>query len=745
MKQLLARWLRRRAPVVAACLDDARRAFDAGNLDDAYRIASALAQDPAHAADATCVVARVLLARGQPERAEQAIRSVAAGKSTAALQQELGNALSMLGRNAEALQAFRDSMRLDPQSPAGRLALARQLQATGSLQDALDAIAPSLEASPVDVEAVVCAHDLYLAMGRPAEALQLLELMSGRNHVSAEINGRLATGYFAKGDLAKALEIVEQQLLHTPDSPALLHLGGVVLRRTGQFAAAAGKLGRASRLQPQNVAILGDLGLAQRALGQDEEALDNFQLAAHYAPNEGNVRANLVFELHRQKRHDEVRRECLAWTTSHPDDPDAWFWRGKLDEEDDAIDAASDAFGKALALAPASAPILTNLGLVRLRQGRAAEAVDLQRRATVLAPRDAGIHLNLGFALQCAGDIPGALGQYELSLRLAPDDGITQLHLSIAHLTNGDFGQGWNHYDKRWLRDTASARRARLPEWQGEPLNGRRLLIWGEQAPGDQVMFASCVPDVSVQAAACVLECNPRILDLFRRSFRNCRVVGGNSQEDLDRTLEANPCDVQIPIGSLPKFTRRSWYAFPRHGGYLLPDPDAAGRWADRLATLPGRLKVGLSWRGGLPKTRQLLRSQPLVSWAPILNIAQVDFISLQYTPCLQEIEQARSALGATVWHWQEAIDDLDQTAALMSQLDVVITVCNTAVHFAGALNVPAWVMTPFIPEWRYLAEGDAMPWYPSVTLIRQAQAQSWANVIEAARIRLLAQLQHAK
>jgi hypothetical protein len=352
--------------------------------------------------------------------------------------------------------------------------------------------------------------------------------------------------------------------------------------------------------------------------------------------------------------------------------------------------------------------------------------------------------LNLGCALQCAGDIGAALAQYEVSLGLDPGDGITQLHLSIAHLTNGDFERGWEHYDKRWLRDTASPRRLHLPEWRGEPLAGKRLLIWGEQAPGDQVMFASCVSDVSRQAAACVLECNPRLLDLFRRSFPDCQVVGGISQEDLDRTLAAHPCDIQIPIGSLPKFTRRDWSAFPPHAGYLVPEPEAGKLWADRLAALPGRLKVGLSWRGGLPKTRQLLRSQPLASWAPILGVAQVDFISLQYTPCRDEIEQMRDTLGTTIWHWQEAIDDLNQTAALMAQLDVVITVCNTAVHFAGALNLPAWVMTPFIPEWRYLARGEAMPWYPSVTLLRQTDPHDWASVVEAARSRLLAQLESA-
>ena len=740
MKIKLKEWLlgwRRRASVAAGAVDQAWQALRAGDLDTGQRIAQGLKDHPAHQVDAALLLGRVWLLRGQPVRAEEALRSGPGLDGDARLLRELGDVLALQSRRSEALDAFERSLALDPSSEVCRLALARLQQATGQPQAALDALAPLLDTDPPDFAAIEAAHDSLLSLERQSEALQLLTSVAQRDDCPEALGGRLASEHLRAGDMARALEVIDRQLLRYPDSVSLLHLGGVILQRTGRLSQAVDKLERASMLDPRNVAVLSDLGATRRALGQDEEALDNFQLAAHYNPQYANVQENLIFELHRQKRRADADSECCAWVARAPDNANAWFWKGKLAEEDDEIEVAAAAFEKALSLAPESVPILTNLGLVRVRQGRAGEAVELQRKAALLAPADAGIHLNLGFAMQCAGDIEAALKQYALSLELDPTDGTAQLHVSIAQLTDGDFEHGWTHYDKRWLRDTASARRPRLPEWQGEPLHGKRLLVWGEQGLGDQIMFASCLPEIARQADSCILECDPRLESLFRRSFDGCHVQGGATQSDLEQLLDQFPCDVHVAIGSLPTFTRRSRSAFPHHSGYLRPDAALRDHWSELLTELPGRLKVGLSWQGGLPKTRQRLRSQPLASWAPILKTPNIDFVNLQYTPCANELAEVEKTLGVRVWHWQDAIDDLDQMAALISQLDVVITVCNTAAHFSGALNTPAWVLTPYIPEWRYLAKGSQMPWYPSVTLFRQANPSGWEAAIDATRSRL--------
>jgi len=156
--------------------------------------------------------------------------------------------------------------------------------------------------------------------------------------------------------------------------------------------------------------------------------------------------------------------------------------------------------------------------------------------------------------------------------------------------------------------------------------------------------------------------------------------------------------------------------------------------WKAKLAALPGRRKIGISWRGGLASTRRSLRSIPLARLSPILSVPGIDFVSLQYSDPDREVEALRTSGGPEVHVWQDAIDDYDETAALVASLDLVVSVQTAIVHLAGALGVPVWALIPAAPEWRYGGAGASMPWYPSVRLIRQPAPGSWGGVIEAVR-----------
>ena len=492
---------------------------------------------------------------------------------------------------------------------------------------------------------------------------------------------------------------------------------------------------------PDHAVALNELGEVQRRLGKFEEALENFELAVHHDPASINARVSLITELDRAGHASDARRECAVLLEQAPENAGAWFWEGKLADQENEIERAAEAYARAAAISPGAASIWTNLGLVRLRQGNNHDAIACQRRALTIAPLDAAVHLNLGFALQSAGDLNGALASYAQSRKLDPSDGLTLLHEAIAQLTAGDFAHGWDGYEKRWLRETALTRQPGAPLWNGEPLNGKRLLIWGEQGLGDQIMYASCIGELAAVASECVIECAPRLAVLFQRSFPTCRVVAGTSQHDLDKLCAAYRFDVQSPIGSLARHTRRTSDQFPHHNGYLNVETASQLAWRARLAQLPGKLKVGLSWIGGAPITRKHLRSHALASWLPLLELTEIDFISLQYTDCQEELTAVQQTAGIKVWHWQDAIDDFDHTAALVSQLDLVISVCTTVVHLAGALNVPTWVMTPATPEWRYLNQGTHMPWYGSVLLFRQTTPNDWTKVISTIQNRLAGEL----
>jgi hypothetical protein len=192
-----------------------------------------------------------------------------------------------------------------------------------------------------------------------------------------------------------------------------------------------------------------------------------------------------------------------------------------------------------------------------------------------------------------------------------------------------------------------------------------------------------------------------------------------------------------VPIASLGQFFRKRFADFPQHTGYLRADPRKVAAWRERLAAMGGKRKVGISWRGGFVGTRRHLRSIDLEGWLPILKTPGVEFVSLQYTDCAAELSALREQHGVVVHHWQEAIDDYDETAALVCALDRVVSVCTALIHLTGALGREAWILVPALPESRYMRHGDRMPWYPSVRLFRQARIGSWRDVIESVAAQL--------
>jgi hypothetical protein len=267
------------------------------------------------------------------------------------------------------------------------------------------------------------------------------------------------------------------------------------------------------------------------------------------------------------------------------------------------------------------------------------------------------------------------------------------------------------------------------PWWLGEPLAGRSLLAWAVQGLGDQIMFCNPVPDLIRAGERLVLQCDPRLERLFARSFPGVTVVP-RGKEGRGRIERAAP-ELQVPMSQLPVYLRRSRESFPRHRGYLRAAPARVEHWRERLEALGPGAKIGVSWVGGTAKTGKARRSMALDDWLPLLRLPGLRFVSLQYTDCSAELARLRDAHGIEVAHWQEAIDDYDETAALVSALDAVASVCTAVVHLAGALDRPAYVAVPWWPAWCFMLEGEEMPWYPSVRLFRQASPADWQPVIE--------------
>lgn len=499
-------------------------------------------------------------------------------------------------------------------------------------------------------------------------------------------------------------------------------------------AARAGALVPAGHAGDSEYRAIFDAGIAAFRAGRYEEAMGHFERCVELRAEDADAHLNLGLSCHRLGRREDAADSYALALAQRPEFAEAWFNLGTLDLERGAYESAAVSLKRAVLLAPHHAPALSNLGYVQFKYlGLPGEGEEHLRRAVRAQPGFAAARLNLGMLLQDRGLLDEALSAYQQALRREPDLTEARLNRALIWLARGDFARGWPQYEARKGGSVHfTARGFRFPDWDGKPAPGRTVLVYGEQGLGDEIMFASCLPEVIARTGRCVIDCATKLERLFARSFPTAAVHGG-SQNDSDHGWLAavGPVDFQIAIGSLPGHFRRSAADFPAHGGYLKADPAAVETWRTRLAALGAGPKIGISWRGGTVHTRSRLRSVELGELLPVLRTRDARFVSVQYGDCREEVARLHAEHGIAIEHWPDALADYDQTAALVAALDLVLSVQTAVVHLAGALGRPAWVLVPAVPEWRYRVEGETMPWYPSVRLMRQSGAGGWQPAIE--------------
>lgn len=332
----------------------------------------------------------------------------------------------------------------------------------------------------------------------------------------------------------------------------------------------------------------------------------------------------------------------------------------------------------------------------------------------------------------CAGDPAAARALYERLIARDPENASLHAAHALALLGDGEYARGWDEYEWRLrLESRVSPLAHDVPPWTGQPLAGRGVLVEAEQGLGDQIMFASCLPDLLQAGARVAVEASPRLVSLFSHSFPEVTVLPKGATREA---LSWRP-DFRVAIGSLPRWLRRSAEAFPECRAYLEAPPALVAEYKARLAEMGPGPKIGIAWRGGLPETLGALRSMPPAALAPFAAVHGARYVSLEFADCTTEFEAA-GLEGRVVW-WDEATLDMARFAALVTALDGVVSVATTAVHLAGALGRPVFAMVARAGTWRYLWQGERMPWYPSVRIWRPANTQEWAACAEEIAKRL--------
>lgn len=373
-----------------------------------------------------------------------------------------------------------------------------------------------------------------------------------------------------------------------------------------------------------------------------------------------------------------------------------------------------------------------NLGYVYREEQHDQLAIEAFKKAIDVSPENntqlADYYANLAALYVARGTPDKALPLLNKAIEMNGELPVARWNRALCYLEMGHYEEGFKEYDfGTRLEDERARDYGGLPKWDGTP--GKTVIVYGEQGMGDEIMFASMLEDLRRDCTV-IFDAHPRLADIFRNSFDRMSIYGTRKDEDI-YWLPFHQADAVIAIGSLGKFYRKSADDFPGDD-YLLADHDIIEKYRQKLELLGSKPKIGISWKGGTKKTNVNNRIIDLEKWLPIFNAMDADFISLQYTEDAKEqVEQFEKDTGKKIYHWQDMLNDYDETAGLVSNLDLIISVPQSVVHLAGALGVPTWQLTPKKAMWQMGVYGHNMPWYNCVKNYWQDQTETWEPVIK--------------
>jgi tetratricopeptide (TPR) repeat protein len=528
------------------------------------------------------------------------------------------------------------------------------------------------------------------------------------------------------GRLEEAEELYLRVLQKTPKDMESLYLLGTLKSQLSKFEEAKKYLKRALELQPGHPETLNNLGLTYRGQRRSEEAVAYYRKALAVRPDFADAHSNLASTLEVMGKFDEAEfhvREALRLDPLHPN---AHYTLGLVLSAKDRFEEAAQCFIRGLQLKPDFSAAYNDLGGIYKTWGRLDQALECFDKALVLNPKAYNSRNNRGAVYEEFGRFDEALAEYEAATLLNPLDQGARWNTAFLYLKQGMLEKGWEAHETRLTNGIVSVRFP-YPVWQGEPLQGKNLLVYAEQGLGDEIMFASCIPDLAKTGAKCVLECDIRLVPLFSRSFPEV-LVRGSARHQMEWLTTVPAIDAQIAAGSLPRLFRPTIDHFPGDPAYLRADPGRAAFWRSRLVLLGAGLKVGICWRSGVTTGERHRYYSQLSEWGEIFKTAGVHFVNLQYGECSAELAEAESMFGVTITNFSDINlkDDIDDSAALMAGLDLVISAATAVSEIAGALGVDSFRLNHYGKQWEVLGRTDIMPWHPNTRLFDQLTPGDW-------------------
>ena len=616
-----------------------------------------------------------------------------------------------------------------------------------------------------------------------------------RNVTALHLRGVLATQL---GTYELAIKFLGLAIQYSPPSAALYSNRGIALQKSQQLVAAIDDFDRAIAIQPDHSEAHLNRGAALIAIGQLREGIESFETAIAIRPDFVLAHLNLGRVLRELGRLDAAANSFSSALVIQPDLIEALEALAKIFLELKQWESAVSVLQRVVVLTPNNARICNDFGVALHQSGRLSMAVQWFSKAIALAPNLSLSYANYGGLLRDLGRYPESIQNYDLSMSLdredfealndraltrqamgdlsaaledfaralavQPDHGDIRTSQAMALLMAGDYRTGWAAYEWRWRTANAKLqpRVFQQPLWLGaEPLSDRTILLHVEQGLGDTLQFSRYIPLLVERGARVILVVPPPLLRLMQEFFQglsrysaqdaaqeSAHAIAQGAAAPTSAAVEVLAAgrplpdfDYHCPLMSLPLAFATDLTTIPQSHPYLVADPDRAQVWGQRLGPRH-RLRVGLVWSGGArpdqPELRLVneRRNLPPSKLEPLATVT-ADFYSLQKgEPAVGEFKRQLAAgwNGPMMIDFTDELNDFADTAALIANLDLVISVDTSTAHLAAAMGKPVWILNRFDTCWRWMLDRRDSPWYPTITLYRQTRPGVWDDVIESVR-----------
>jgi tetratricopeptide (TPR) repeat protein len=623
------------------------------------------------------------------------------------------------GNLLEAERLYREILQTNPRHADAWHLLGLVVYQRGDLAAALDSIGRATQLDPLQASYHNHLGEVYRAMRHWPQAEACCRQAVELKEDFAIAHNTLGAVLADQGKLAEAVASYRRAVKHDPDYAQAHSNLGAALQRMSRLDEAIACYHRSIACDPSYAVAWNQLGTALFKQGNFDEAVDHYRQALRLDPRLAAAENNLGALFQSQSKWDEAV-ECYQRALAiEADCAETHFNLGVIFHTQGRAARAVESYQNAIRANPQHAGAYNNLGAIFKRQDKLREAIECYERALEFRPDFAEALNNLGNAFQLQSRNAEAMVCYEQTLRIDPDHAQAHYNRSRMLLAGGDFSAGWREYEWRLKCSDLEKQAFAEPRWQGEPLDGRTLLVHAEQGLGDVLQFIRYVPLIAHSGGKILVEVPKALVPLLEQSAIPGLVARGVPRQAFD---------VQVPLMSLPLVCGTTLETIPSRVPYLAAHPQRVEYWH---RTLGGQqsFKVGIAWQGSPTYPGDRFRSIPLAQFAPLARQG-VELISLQKGPGSQQLTE-----GVVPFQVRE-LNNLDEehgsfmdTAAVMKNLDLVVTSDTAIAHLAGALGIPVWVALPFAPDWRWLYQREDSPWYPTMRLFRQTRPDDWPRV----------------